>query len=114
MQQQLINSESTNLYNHANKTISKSQLAKKLRITRNTLLRFHRDFALEYISDYDISFPRVNGELKDELPLSKYQAWVLTKLIHMYLNVPTILIQVELSKEDVLESFDFASFSKFN
>lgn len=92
--------------------ISKSELAKKLDVSRNTLLRFHNKFALELIPDYFNSFPQLNGQSRFDLPLSDYQAWVLSKLIRSYLNTPTFLIEVDLSKESVIEDYDYQSFAK--
>ncbi len=112
MQQQLINPESTSVNSYLGNTISKSQLAKKLGVTRNTLLKFHNDYALEFIEDYYNSFPEIEGVIQDELPMTDYQAWVLSRLVQRYLKVPTLLIKIELSREEVLESFDSISFNR--
>jgi hypothetical protein len=113
MHQQLTNISQTSVLNHLGNTISKSKLAQKLNICRSTLIRFHQDFALKYIADYEEAFPFVNGETKDDLPLNQYQAWVLARMVQLYLKVPTILVISDLHKEDVLESFDLQSFSRF-
>jgi hypothetical protein len=113
MHQLLTDTNQTSALNHLGNSISKSKLAQKLNVCRSTLIRFHQDFALKYIADYEEAFPFVNGETKDDLPLTEYQAWVLTRLIDLYLKVPTILVINELHKEEVLESFDLISFTRF-
>jgi len=113
MRQLLDDTNQTSKTNHLSLSISKSKLAEKLGVCRSTLIRFHQDFALKYIADYEEGFPFVDGETKSDLPLNEYQAWVLARLIQIYHKVPTILVKADLHKEDVLESFDFQSFSRF-
>ncbi len=90
---------------------SKTTLAKRLKVTRNTLRKFHSEYALEYIGDYDNSFARVGDEIAN-IPLNDYQCWVLTKLISNYLRTPTILIHADLDKDEVIAQYSFTSFSK--